>query len=449
MKLGEMLIRDGRLSEAQLDRALARQAQGGGRLGTVMVEMGLIDVDTLTVYLGLELGIPMATGAALERAKRTAVRLLTPAQARHYRCIPLIVQDRQLIAAIDDPHDFEALDELYRLTGYRIIPRVAPEIRIFYYLERYYGLPRPARFSVFGDTVRGRTTARDTANLPPPPLPGLPPHVVAPQPRPQSRPIIVMPAAAPTTTPPSTDPAPEPTQKPTPEPTGDAADAGGPDSPAGEELTSEAESLVSTLDADKTARAETAPPHPEAEEAEVEAESREHRAHEIYTPLPLGPAIEAMKSAVRRGDVADAIMSYAVGIFDVTALCVVRDNMAFGWKAHGPDIDRSRVEVLLIPLEAPSMFRIAIHGEDLFHAAPFPATLHAYLYRVLQCQPPQQATVAAISIGKRVVNLLYGHRVDRGELTESELDGLRNACQAASDAYVQLIATSKGSGQRA
>ena len=436
MKLGEMLIRDGRLSAEQLDRALARQAQGGGRLGTVMVEMGLIDVDTLTVYLGLELGIPMATGAALERAKRTAVRLLTPAQARHYRCIPLIVQDRQLIAAIDDPHDFEALDELYRLTGYRAIPRVAPEIRIFYYLERYYGLPRPARFSVFGDTVRGRTTSRDAANLPPPPLPGLPPHIVSPQPQPSSRPIILTPSDVPA-----------PTSTATEDPQ-DEADAGGPDSPAGEELTTEAESLVSTLDADKTARADTAPPHPESDEAEVDAESRERRAHEIHTPLPLGPAIEAMKSAIRRGDVADAIMSYAVGIFDVTALCVVRDNMAFGWKAHGPDIDRTRVEALLIPLDAPSMFRIAIHGEDLFHAAPFPATLHAYLYRVLQCQPPQQATVAAIAIGQRVVNLIYGHRVDRDELTEGELDGLRSACQAASDAYVQLIATTKRTGKQ-
>ncbi len=111
MKLGEMLVRDSCMTREQLDRALARQAQEGGRLGTIMVEMGFIDADALTVYLGLELGIPIATGATFERAKRTAVRLLTPAQARHYRCIPLIVQDRQLIAAVDDPHDMETLDE--------------------------------------------------------------------------------------------------------------------------------------------------------------------------------------------------------------------------------------------------------------------------------------------------------------------------------------------------
>lgn len=446
MKLGEMLVRDGRLTEEQLKRALDRQAQGGGRLGTVMVEMGLLDIDLLTVYLGLELSIPIATGATLERAKRTAVRLLTPAQARHFRCIPLIVQDRQLLAAMDDPYDIEALDELYRLTGYRIIPRVAPEIRIFYYLERYYGVPRPARFSVFGDTVRGRTSSRDSANLPPPPLPGLPPRTEspAPQPRPVSVEVSGQPAHQPAhqfdNTDEASDAVPETTQ---------GSDQSGPASPEGEALTSEAENLVSALDADKTARADTAPPHPESESDQLmdAPVSREQREQEVFEPLQLGQAIEVMKGAARRGDVADAIMSYAVGLFDVTALCVVRDNMAFGWKAHGPGVDRSRMEALLIPLDAPSMFQIATHGEDgFFHDVPVPGTLHTYLYRVLECAPPPWATVAVISIGKRVVNLLYGHRLDREDLSDDELAGLRQACRAASAAYVHLIAASKRNG---
>ena len=71
MKLGEMLVRDGRVTEDQLQQCLAHQAQVGGRFGTVLVELGLVDLDALTVYLGLELGIPIATGAMLERAKRS------------------------------------------------------------------------------------------------------------------------------------------------------------------------------------------------------------------------------------------------------------------------------------------------------------------------------------------------------------------------------------------
>src|SRR5499427_2033994 len=190
MKLGEMLVRDGRLTEAQLLAALGFQARDGARLGTVLVEHSMVDLEALTVYLGLELGIPIATGAMLERAKRAAVRLLQPAQSFRHRCVPLVVQDRQLIAAIEDPHDFATLEALTAITGYRVLPRVAPELRIYYYIERYYGVARPTRFVKFGDLPRGDEGAVDTG-LPAPPLPGLPPvpasPIAAPGPRPRLR----------------------------------------------------------------------------------------------------------------------------------------------------------------------------------------------------------------------------------------------------------------------
>src|SRR5580765_7775482 len=190
MKLGEMLVRDGRLTEAQLADALGFQARDGGRLGTVLFEHGMVDLEALTVYLGLELGIPIATGAMLERAKRAAVRLLQPAQAFKHKCVPLVVQDRQLITAIEDPHDFATLEALNHVTGYRVLPRVCPEVRIYYYIERYYGVPRPARFVKFGDLPRGDEGPIDTG-LPAPPLPGLPPvpasPITAPGPRPRLR----------------------------------------------------------------------------------------------------------------------------------------------------------------------------------------------------------------------------------------------------------------------
>src|SRR6185295_15168157 len=135
MKLGAMLVRDGRLTPSQVEQALAHMSRVGGRLGTALVEMRLIDPDTLAIYLGLELGIPIATRASLERAKRAAVRLLNPELAEKHLAIPLVVQDRQLIAAMRDPVDLVALDELGAATNYRIIPRVAAECRLYYYLE--------------------------------------------------------------------------------------------------------------------------------------------------------------------------------------------------------------------------------------------------------------------------------------------------------------------------
>jgi hypothetical protein len=423
MKLGEMLVRDGRLDEAQLEQGLARQAKVGGRLGTVLVEMGLIDADVLTVYLGLELGIPIATGATLNRAKRAAVRLLTPEQAARYRCIPILVQDRQLIAAIDDPLDWQTLDELSRSTGQRVVPRVAPEIRIYYYLELLYGVPRPPRFQNLGQPERAATGRQD---LPAPPLPGLPPRTRAP-------------VAAPT--PPQPLRAVRATAKPHPPPPPAAA--------VKEALELDAADLVEELDSSEGAVAPSAPaaePPPAPSARAVEPEPSHARKH-VHEPLTREAALEAIGAAEEREDVANALLGYAIGRFEAALLFMVRDNLAFGWKAAsagaGHQLDLERIDAMLIPLESPSMFQVAIYNQGLFRGRPFPATLHNYLYKVLRISPPPYAAVAVSSIGNRAVNLLYGH-IDSGEpLTDDALEELTEITSAASDAYVRLIAASK------
>jgi hypothetical protein len=409
MKLGEMLVRDGRITEDQLYSAIGQQKRVGGRLGTVMVEMGLVDLDALTVYLGLELGIPIASGAALERAKKLAVRLLTPAQAAHYRCVPLLLHDRQLIAAIDDPHDMEALDELLRISGYRILPRVSPEIRIYYYLERYYGVARPPRFMVFGDSPRGNV--KPALDLPAPPLPGLPP-------------INVHKVTAPTPAPPLRS-APAEVEE-----------------DDYEELDLDDDDLLVELEADATDAASEAPlgsPEPRSTDSmapALEAES--------YEAMDVDAAVAALAEAQGRNDIAKVLMSHAVSLFDLSALCIVRDNMAFGWKVAGNDLDYERIETLLIPLSIPSMFQSAVVEDDrMFTGPPFPGTLHNYLYKVLRCPVPPFAAVRVISIGKRVVNLLYGHRSSASPLDELDLEGLALVCKAASNAYIRMIASSK------
>ncbi len=416
MRLGEMLVRDGRLTEAQLDHALASQQKDGGRLGTVLVEHGFIDLEALTIYLGLELGIPIATGAMLERAKRAAVRLLQPAQAFKHRVVPLVVQDRQLIAAIEDPHDFATLEALTQITGYRVLPRVAPEVRLYYYVERYYGIARPARFMKFGDTVRGTGASSNDSTLPAPPLPGLPPvphaPVTAPGPRPKLK-SVKMPAIS------------------------------NFDESA---LELEAEDLIEALEAD------------DAAPAEAQTQLRPHRT---TTPPPLatteqstvndtggrpGPisaeaALTELATLTDRNRIVDVLLAHAALIFDVCVLFAVRDQMAFGWKAFGSIPGRAYVEHLLIPLDSPSVIQAATAAESgLVHGPVTPSTVNNYLYKVLGCSEPRRATAGMVMIGKRVVNVMYGHGP---ELSEQQIDDLRQVCVAAASAYARLIAQQK------
>jgi hypothetical protein len=403
MRLGEMLVRDARLTDAQLAIALATQARDGGRLGTVLVELGLVDLEALTVYLGLELGIPIATGAMLERAKRSAVRLMPPAQAFKHKCVPLVVQDRQLIAAIEDPHDLATLESIAQVTGYRVLPRVAPEVRIYYYIERYYGVARPTRFLRFGDTPRGSEAAVD-AGLPARPLPGLPPvpaaPVVAPGPQPRLR---------------STK-----QQR--------AFDE--------EALELDAEDLIDTLDADDAAPAEVARLHRPSTQQPIAVPVPIERP----TPIGADDALGELATSNDRNRIIEILLGFASGTFETGVLFAVRDQLAFGWKAFGSLPGIANVEHLLVPLDAPSVVQAAVAAGDLWHGAVVPSTVNSYIYKVLGCSEPRFAAAAIITIGKRLVNVLYGHGP---ELTPLQLEDLRQICAVAAEAYARLIAVRK------
>ncbi len=409
MKLGEMLVRDGRLTEPQLEAALKYQARDGGRFGTVLVEHGFIDLEALTVYLGLELGIPIATGAMLERAKRAAVRLLQPAQAFKHKCVPLVVQDRQLIAAIEDPHDFATLETLSQMTGYRVLPRVAPELRIYYYIERYYGVPRPPRFVKFGDTPRGADGPVDSG-LPAPPLPGLPPvpmsPIAAPGPRPRLRSVKMK--------------------------TFDESEA----------LELEAEDMLDALETDEAAPAEAAPIsslRPTGSAPPIR--QRSSTLPPTMAPMTADVALRELASANDRNRIVDVLLGFCAATFDATVVFTVRDNMAFGWRAIGHVPGHAFIEHALIPLDAPSIVQAAIASETgVFHGPLAPSTVNSYFYKVIGCAEPAAVTTGAIMIGKRVVNVLYGHPQT---LTQIEREVVQQVCKSAAQAYARLIASSK------
>ena len=383
----------------------------------MLVEHGMVDLEALTVYLGLELGIPIATGAMLERAKRAAVRLLQPSQAFKHKCVPLVVQDRQLIAAIEDPHDFANLEALTAITGYRVLPRVAPEVRIYYYIERYYGVARPARFR----EVR-RLAARRRGH----------------DRRRPARPAAARPAAG-------------------------ARRADRRARPAAAAAQREDRQAVRRV---RGARARRRGPdrharrrRRRARRGRAQRDRRSQPSAPVTAPRPVaaaarpaadrGPTSRSaqLAGATDRNRIVDVLLGYAAATFDAAVVFTVRDQFAFGWKAIGELPGHAHVEHLLIPLGAPSVVQAAVAAETgVFHGPLAPSTVNSYLYKVLHCAEPPIVTAGVIAIGKRVVNVLYGHGAEADAAPARRLPaGLpeRRRGVRAADRGVQAAAVSR------
>jgi hypothetical protein len=171
MKLGTLLLRNAAISLTQLEAALRAQVIYGGRLGTNLVELGFVDLDVLATFLGELTQLPVATRVLLDNAAPEAIALIDGATAERLAAMPIAVgrpPEATLAVAMVEPFDLAAIDELAQKAGMPVTPYVVPELRLLYYLEKAYGLPRKARFIRSG-TRRAPTGGNDDRRRSQPP----------------------------------------------------------------------------------------------------------------------------------------------------------------------------------------------------------------------------------------------------------------------------------------
>lgn len=148
LRIGELLVQQGRLHPAQLQAALAHQRRWGGRIGGAIVHLGFLNADALLEVLGQQLGMPFVEIG--ERAIPPKVLALVPrklAQARRVVPLELVQEGRRYVAviAVGDPVDLSVLDELEFVTGLRVRPVLAAEEDLDRALERHFGIPARSR----------------------------------------------------------------------------------------------------------------------------------------------------------------------------------------------------------------------------------------------------------------------------------------------------------------
>lgn len=155
-RLGELLLHGGLLTEAQLEKVLRAQSVNGGRLGTNLVEMGLLSEEELARSLNLKLGVPVAEAKSLETVPGSVLDLLPQEMVRRFQVVPLALEGKRLVLAMADPADYNAIDEIGFFTGRVVVPRVCSELRLSQAMERYYGIKRQLHASEVAGGGRSR-----------------------------------------------------------------------------------------------------------------------------------------------------------------------------------------------------------------------------------------------------------------------------------------------------
>ena len=139
-RLGEILIEQRAISAEGLRSGLEACRRHGGRLGTWLVRLGLLNEGKLLDALTRQTGCPPATTLQLTTAPSEIRSLIPAAFARRNLVVPFARQGRSIDVAMANPNDLLLVDEVSRVTGLVPRPHVATEATIMAALA----LSRPA-----------------------------------------------------------------------------------------------------------------------------------------------------------------------------------------------------------------------------------------------------------------------------------------------------------------
>jgi type IV pilus assembly protein PilB len=138
IRLGELLLREKRVTPAQLQEALNYQKANGGRLAASLVKLGILRDEDITSILSRQYGVPSInlTQYDLDPA---IVRLVPGETATKHNLIPVGRNGTTLTLAMTDPTNIFAMDEVKFITGLHVEPVVASETAIRDAVAKYFG----------------------------------------------------------------------------------------------------------------------------------------------------------------------------------------------------------------------------------------------------------------------------------------------------------------------
>ena len=137
MRLGDLLISAGVITEEELEKGLALQKESKERLGTVLIKNNIITENQLIEALQMQLGIEFVDLTKISIPTEMA-QALPKNIATQYQIVPVRIVKDELFLAMADPMNFYAIEEAKRATRRRIHPLVATAAGIEHSIQVLY-----------------------------------------------------------------------------------------------------------------------------------------------------------------------------------------------------------------------------------------------------------------------------------------------------------------------
>jgi type II secretion system (T2SS) protein E len=435
MRLGELLLQENLVTPQALEEALESQVVHGGRLGTNLVELGLLSEQDLARVLGKQHNVASASGEMTPDPR--ALELVDLNEADEKDFLPMRVDATRMSVAVINPEDIATLDALAFKTGKRVVPVVIPEFRMNQLQRRYckaframraidMNAVRPTRAqqeaqkeaakgedlmseeefqSLYAQALTGGKSVGEEPVLdlveaveeevPAPIVQGyaeVPVPPVAPPPL-ETLPELMVPEAplleeAPAMAPPPVPPVP----------------------------------VVPPV-----APARPRPRVPVAPVPEVPP-----------TPLTFAEAQAELSRSSDREQVATTVLRFALGKWKRCLLLSVQGNLVTGWRGMGQGVREAAVKRMGIGLQGPGTFRL-VRDTCSHYVGPVRRDAGSGLfYKLLGGDYPTTAVILPLLVRGKLVHMLY---VDNGpgQLTPPDVGELLILSQSVGRSYEAMI----------
>src|SRR5690606_28428600 len=137
IRIGDLLVQNGVISEAQLTTALAEQKKTGRKLGRTLVDLGYLDEEHFCDFLARQLQLPLVQLRHFQ-FNNELIKRLPETQARRFRAIVLSETNGELLLGMADPMDLFAYEELVRILKHSIQQAVVRESELLNTLDIVY-----------------------------------------------------------------------------------------------------------------------------------------------------------------------------------------------------------------------------------------------------------------------------------------------------------------------